>query len=536
MVKRILIIILALLLCADCTNRGATLAFEQIDEEIEDNREAGLKHVISLMKSIDRYDQHGRMQLELLRYKAEDKCYVPHLSDSLISEVRDYFEEHGNSYEKVLAYYYTGCTYRDMGDYPLAATWIDKAEAAMESQSMSRKDSAVLSNICGQSSQICYMAGMYEEALRKIKLSFNIKEALGTADFWDYADMGRMAFHNDSIALASRFYRLSAADLMRRGFNAENMDFAGELLGFFVNTGDSSMSKKLAHAITESDDDIKHANVLSALADYYAKTEHDENLAMHYYLLALDAETDHRRKAELCKSISLVLHEKGNDKDAVRYILHHFAMADSAAIDARRAETQAALVRRHIEEIKEARQYKKDAEYKNSFQLYTYISCALALLCVILALLLVLRRRHRSYQHNIESLSGENVKIKEEKAILEQTLQTEARLRAACSHDIADVISCLNRLAESLHEKMEEDAWSMVFDAVDRQYPDFRNRILTLHSGFDIKELIFIYLMKLGFRKADISRITKSSKSSVSRRFQQIEDKLGMPIENIVTD
>ena len=141
-----------------------------------------------------------------------------------------------------------------------------------------------------------------------------------------------------------------------------------------------------------------------------------------------------------------------------------------------------------------------------------------------------------SYQHNIKSLSGENMKIKEEKTILEQTLQTETRIRTACAHDITEVITRLNRLAESLHEKMEEDAWSMVFDAVDRQYPDFRNRILTLHSGFDIKELIFIYLMKLGFRKADISRITKSSKSSVSRRFQQIEDKLGVPIENIITD
>lgn len=536
MVRSILITIIAALLCAGCTNNHSTLPFEQIDEEIEASPEAGLEHVKSLMKSIDKHNQHVRMQLKLLLYKAEDKCYVPHHSDSLISALRDYFEEHGNGYEKTLTYYYTGCTYRDMGDYPLAATWIDKAEAAMESQSMSRKDSAVLSNICGQSSQICYMAGMYEEALHKIKLSFNIKDALRTADFWDYADMGRMAFHNDSIALASRFYRLSATDLMRRGFNAENMDFAGELLGFFVNIGDSSMSKKLAHAITESDDDTKYANVLSALADYYAKIEHDENLAMHYYLLALDAETDHRRKAELCKSISLVLHEKGNDKDAVRYILHHFAMADSAAIDARRAETQAALVRRHIEEIKEARQYRKDAEYKTSFQLYTYISCALALLCVILALLLVLRRRHMSYQHNIKSLSGENMKIKEEKTILEQTLQTETRIRTACAHDITEVITRLNRLAESLHEKMEEDAWSMVFDAVDRQYPDFRNRILTLHSGFDIKELIFIYLMKLGFRKADISRITKSSKSSVSRRFQQIEDKLGVPIENIITD
>ena len=76
----------------------------------------------------------------------------------------------------------------------------------------------------------------------------------------------------------------------------------------------------------------------------------------------------------------------------------------------------------------------------------------------------------------------------------------------------------------------------MVLDAVDRQYPDFRKAIMRLHGEFDIKELIFIYLMKLGFRKADISRITKSSKSSVSRRFRQIEDKLGMPIENIITD
>ena len=72
----------------------------------------------------------------------------------------------------------------------------------------------------------------------------------------------------------------------------------------------------------------------------------------------------------------------------------------------------------------------------------------------------------------------------------------------------------------------------MVLDAVDRQYADFRKAIMRLHGEFDIKELIFIYLMKLEFSKADISRITKTSKSTISRRCQQIEAKLGMPLED----
>ena len=209
-----------------------------------------------------------------------------------------------------------------------------------------------------------------------------------------------------------------------------------------------------------------------------------------------------------------------------------YSLTDSAALDARQAETHAAMSRRHIEEIKEARQYKKEAEYNGTIRLYSYIICFLTLACILLALLLLYRKRSRRYKHDINILTEENVKIKEEKAILEQTLQTEARLRAACSHDIADVISCLRKLAESPHEKMGEEVWGMVLDAVDRQYPDFRKANMRLHGEFDIKELMLIYMMKLEFSKADISRITKTSKSTISRRCQQIEAKLGMPLED----
>ena len=152
--------IMAILILASCTSNGGTFDFEKYDELIETNPEEGLKRVKSLRELQDRYDQHHKMLLELLIYKAEDKCYVTHLSDSLISSMCEYFENHGDNYEKSLAYYYKGCTYRDMGDYPLAATWLGKAESKIESDISSRRDSIVLANICGQCSQVCYMPGI----------------------------------------------------------------------------------------------------------------------------------------------------------------------------------------------------------------------------------------------------------------------------------------------------------------------------------------------------------------------------------------
>lgn len=77
--------IMAILILASCTSDGGTFDFEKYDELIETNPEEGLKRVKSLRELQGRYDQHHKMLLELLIYKAEDKCYVTHLSDSLIS-------------------------------------------------------------------------------------------------------------------------------------------------------------------------------------------------------------------------------------------------------------------------------------------------------------------------------------------------------------------------------------------------------------------------------------------------------------------
>jgi tetratricopeptide (TPR) repeat protein len=61
-----------------------------------------------------------RMHAELLRGKAMNKAYVNFTTDSVMLEVVDWYERHGNANQKMLAYYILGCAYRDLGSAPKA--------------------------------------------------------------------------------------------------------------------------------------------------------------------------------------------------------------------------------------------------------------------------------------------------------------------------------------------------------------------------------------------------------------------------------
>lgn len=61
-----------------------------------------------------------RMHAELLKGKAMNKAYVNFTTDSVMLEVVDWYELHGNANQKMLAYYILGCAYRDLGSAPKA--------------------------------------------------------------------------------------------------------------------------------------------------------------------------------------------------------------------------------------------------------------------------------------------------------------------------------------------------------------------------------------------------------------------------------
>lgn len=53
-------------------------------------------------------------------YKAEDKLYKPHTTDSVILSIVDYYQKKDDKERLFESYYYLGGTYRDMNDIPKA--------------------------------------------------------------------------------------------------------------------------------------------------------------------------------------------------------------------------------------------------------------------------------------------------------------------------------------------------------------------------------------------------------------------------------
>ena len=80
------------------------------------------KKAKEILDSIDRnaLNEQDRYFYDLMSIKVADKMFITHTSDSLITEVLDYYSDDKKSEEYLESLYYTGRVYNDLGDYPTA--------------------------------------------------------------------------------------------------------------------------------------------------------------------------------------------------------------------------------------------------------------------------------------------------------------------------------------------------------------------------------------------------------------------------------
>ena len=80
------------------------------------------KKAKEILDSIDRnaLNEPDRYFYDLMSIKVADKMFITHTSDSLITEVLDYYSDDKKSEEYLESLYYTGRVYNDLGDYPTA--------------------------------------------------------------------------------------------------------------------------------------------------------------------------------------------------------------------------------------------------------------------------------------------------------------------------------------------------------------------------------------------------------------------------------
>ena len=135
--------------------------------------EAAPQRAMTLIDSLEgesAMNKSRHMKLLLLKAKVRNKLAMPMSTDSL-KDIADYFDKHGDSNERMLAYYILGCAYFDGKDAPMALQYFHEAAAKADTTDSSC-DFLTLHRIHVWSAEILRSQFAFSDAFHENSLAF----------------------------------------------------------------------------------------------------------------------------------------------------------------------------------------------------------------------------------------------------------------------------------------------------------------------------------------------------------------------------
>ena len=135
--------------------------------------EAAPQRAMTLIDSLEgesAMNKSRHMKLLLLKAKVRNKLAMPMSTDSL-KYIADYFDKHGDSNERMLAYYILGCAYFDGKDAPMALQYFHEAAAKADTTDSSC-DFLTLHRIHVWSAEIFRSQFAFSDAFHENSLAF----------------------------------------------------------------------------------------------------------------------------------------------------------------------------------------------------------------------------------------------------------------------------------------------------------------------------------------------------------------------------
>ena len=135
--------------------------------------EAAPQRAMTLIDSLEgesAMNKSRHMKLLLLKAKVRNKLAMPMSTDSL-KDIADYFDKHGDSNERMLAYYIIGCVYQRSQDAPMALQYFHEAAAKADTTD-SNSDFLTLHRIHAWSAEILKSQFAFSDAFHENSLAF----------------------------------------------------------------------------------------------------------------------------------------------------------------------------------------------------------------------------------------------------------------------------------------------------------------------------------------------------------------------------
>lgn len=208
----------------------------------DDSAKVAIQLLDKVKPQLNDFSKAQHMRYQLLYHKAMNKADISFSSDSIMKNVVAYYEKHGTSNERMLAYYMLGCVYRDIHEAPLALEYYNKATEQADTVSQDC-DYSTLYRIYSQMGVLFEKQYLFNQEFiaynKATKYAYMAKDTLNALLCYmnSYIDLNQ----NDSIIARN----LHAANLLRKhGYNYyANMAF-GSNYPYYIKKNDYIKAKE----------------------------------------------------------------------------------------------------------------------------------------------------------------------------------------------------------------------------------------------------------------------------------------------------
>lgn len=533
----------------------------------DDSAKVAIKLLDKAKPQLNDFSKAQRMRYQLLYHKAMNKADILFSSDSIMKNVVAYYENHGTSNERMLAYYMLGCVYRDIHEAPLALEYYNKATEQADTVSQDC-DYSTLYRIYSQMGVLFEKQYLFNQEFiaynKATKYAYMAKDTLNALLCYmnSYIDLNQ----NDSIIARN----LHAANLLRKhGYNYyANMAF-GSNYPYYIKKNDYIKAK-------EAFEEYKKINFEgnSNYKDASAYLLYNQGM---YYLFANQLDSAHisfqksyiyaqsySNKCAATKGLAKYYTKTNHSALAAKYALLSSEYNDSSLYELRESQLQQMQA---MYDYSRNQKLAKEAEYKakqrlNTIYLIIISSCLILLSAVYIYRKNIRKRNHkllvaqRLYKASILKLQTTKTElahlknlnetkiaalIKEKEAVIEN-LQKEINQYESI-HSGRNLVEINKQLMDTFvykklayiechpQEKITDETWDNLEETLEGMIPSLANIKLKLSK----KEYRICLLTRLHFSPSAISCFMQCNLPDISmsrkRMLSKLCEKDGKPKE-----
>lgn len=542
----------SLLFLASCgwQERRIPVELARADSLMEVRPDSAMAYLASLDSFVQGEPEYVRMYYALQQIKAQDKCYIPHTSDSVILSLVRYYTDNGTPDQQMEAYHYLGSVYRDMGDAPRAVEAYQKA-ADVGKESGSRRND-ILGRTYEQIGYLFAYQGLYDEGLKAYRTSYYYNVNRPKGKIYALRNIARMYDAKNNTDSAIYYYKQAYDMASFSNYQSIKDNILRELSHIYIDKKEYETVKDIYSQISDKEE----PNIYFGLGCIYHNSMRLDS-AIYYFNKAKEAGNIYMRKNANWMLLEIE-NKKGNCKQALDYAYKFIHLSDTI-----KSITQTEAISKvhslynyqHTEKENNHLRIENDQKKIHNYQLILFI--IILLITGIEYFSLSNKRKKEAiekerklrklkeeqYERSMDSLKMNEQEISKLEVQLQQAEMQKDSLREQLIHSQKELLELSNRkilasqnerelleialrksdIYRLFHEagskvniRITDKEWTNLQNSIDATYSNFTSQLYALYPKISTQELHICYLIKISVPVKDIAKILSRSTSAIT--------------------